>query len=476
VLAVLCWVGEGGIMATKAVRKNYRRSKSRMSLSEIECVEMSEEKKRKKRAQKRADEGWEDIVPSAGRWVAKQVEVSTPGARLVRFKRKGTICDVFLELLTPAVLKACRKVVGSQRLLYQGRPITLREVYKSFAMDIYLRAIRELAEPGTDVNQLQAVVVRARKHFVGALGFNKWRFVRSNFLIDPETARTKLSRTFRRHVGFGETVTLDEKQKKFRGATPCIKKAPNKPGDNKIGHWTTQAACPLQTTSEPYVFGLYSFSGKDPADKASFENREKIWRWLVDLMKCTAHSTLPAVFADSFYLDNGAREMLQREGVLYHCSVKKNWYKSIYKHLDARVGEMGKWAGMANSKTGEVATYTWAADKGIGKKLLLSTLLKRVNGEQPDDSPPGWLLYKDSFSTCDEYNIKVGRIWWPYRIGHWTKHLDEMYHVHVLLNTLAVWKEVQAGEEERSDKRLLIELAEQLMERAHNNRLPVREW
>ena len=118
---------------------------------------------------------------------------------------------------------------------------------------------------------------------------------------------------------------------------------------------------------------------------------------------------------------------------------------------------------------------TWSADKNIGKKLLLSTLLRKAEGTQANDAPPGWLHYLDCFNACDSYNVRIGAIWWPYRIGHWKKHFDEMFHVHVLLNTVAAWRELQNGSDERSLQKLLVELAHQLMERAHNGDLPHAE-
>ena len=411
-----------------------------MSFDEMQSMSDKELQQKAKRTALRAQEGWEDIVPAAGKWVAKNVNSVTPGARLVRFKRTGTISDVYLEFMTRSVLRACRKIAGKHRLQFEGSEISLKDVYKTFAMDIYIRAIREVLPSGTDRTQLRTVVKKAKKHLHNALGVNRYLFVRSKFLIDCETARTKLSRTFRRHIGFGQDVNMDEKQKKFRGATPCIKKAPNKPGDNKIGHWTTQCSAILNATSEPYVVGLYPFSGNDK-DGFSFETRLKIWKWLVDLMRSTKPQNLPVVVCDSFYLDNASREMLQKEKILYHCSVKMNWFQSIGKHLDAKVNEMGAWAAMYNRDTDEVACRTWCADANVGKKLLLSTLLRKTNGEQPKDQPPGWIHYLDCFNACDAYNVKIGTIWWPYRIMHWSKHFDEMFHVHVILNTVAVWRE-----------------------------------
>ena len=39
---------------------------------------------------------------------------------------------------------------------------------------------------------------------------------------------------------------------------------------------------------------------------------------------------------------------------------------------------MGKWAGMENTDTGELAVFSWSGDKDIGKKYLLTNLLEKT--------------------------------------------------------------------------------------------------
>ena len=89
-------------------------------MDEINAEAAKTAKKAAARAKKRADAGWEDIVPAAARWVAKDVRASSKGARLVRFSRRASISDVYLELLTPSILRACRKV-AQKPVVYRGR-------------------------------------------------------------------------------------------------------------------------------------------------------------------------------------------------------------------------------------------------------------------------------------------------------------------------------------------------------------------
>ena len=47
-----------------------------------------------------------------------------------------------------------------------------------------------------------------------------------------------------------------------------------------------------------------------------------------------------------------------------------------------------------------------------GMKLLLCTLMKKVNGKQAANNPPGWGLYADMFKVCDDYNSSMGDVFW----------------------------------------------------------------
>ena len=452
-------------------------------MDEINAEAAKPAKKAAARAKKRADAGWEDIVPAAARWVAKDVRASSKGARLVRFKRRASISDVYLELLTPSILRACRKV-AQKPVVYRGRKIALAEVYKTFALSIYMRALQEVVPPSKKLRRpMNEVFQKAKKHLLkhlkkkgicGDISVKKWEIVRNTLLITPEIARGKLSRNFRRHVGLGENVAVDEKQKKWRGRSPVIKQVKSKP--DPVGHWTTQMACLLQTSGLPYVCGLYPFSGFDE-DGESFEVRAKIWKWVLEILKYGAPNDFPVVCTDSFYLTNEVKELLQREGIPYHCSAKSAWFRPLWCHLDAKLTDRGSWAGMVNKNTGEVAVLTWSTKKKIGKKFLLSTLMKKVNGKQAANNPPGWGLYADMFKVCDDYNSSMGDVFWPYRLRHYTDHLNEVYHAHILLNTVHSWIELQGMEDVPSNYDLLVQLSEELFARACSGDLPnTKHW
>ena len=117
------------------------------------------------------------------------------------------------------------------------------------------------------------------------------------------------------------------------------------------------------------------------------------------------------------------RFLLPRQCLLEHAVTRqhsfslqyqKNWYLPITKHLENQVKDMGKWAAMENEEKGELAVFTWSGDKEIGKKYLLTNLLEKKHGKQPNNNPPGWDAYKTMFSGCDRFNTQISKFLWPY--------------------------------------------------------------
>ena len=137
---------------------------------------------------------------------------------------------------------------------------------------------------------------------------------------------------------------------------------------------------------------------------------------------------------------------------------------------------MGAWAAMENVKTGEVVVLTWSGDPNLGKKFLISTLMKKHTGKQKANNPPGWDAYKFMFDGCNNFNKQVGNFVWPYRVGHWTDHLDDIYQVHVALNTVALWRELHPDCDCGSTTSILLKLALELHEQCDNGDLPPSQW
>ena len=179
--------------------------------------------------------------------------------------RHHSLSDVFLLLLTHPVLIECR-----EELSWHGTGISLAHVYKAMAVDILMRAERDMQPhlslrghgrdtPKRKKNPLQQVFKNLKqKYKLKGLGFNNWQRVRNGLFITRDVAKTILSQSFRAHVAMGEYVTMNEKLKKWRGESSSITKVPSKP--EPIGHWTTQLCVRLDSTGAPYCIGLYPYS------------------------------------------------------------------------------------------------------------------------------------------------------------------------------------------------------------------------
>jgi hypothetical protein len=308
-----------------------------------------------------------------------------------------------------------------------------------------------------------------RPKFPDAMGVRRFRSIRNNFYITSKVAKKELTARFAAQVVIGEFVTMDEKQKGFRGQSHCIKKVLSKKND-PVGHWTTQACVQLHETSLPYIIGMFPFDHSKKMGDVSI-TMYSIWCWLLGVVKYDKLSHKPVLCADSLYLDNASRTKLLEMGARYHCSVKPDRFEIISKHMQAKVKEMDSYCAMFNENTGEVATYVWSSEKGVGKKLLVtSSLSKAATTRHPDRTPPGWTEYKYMFSACDKYNKKIGHYDWPYRPSCWQTHLGDIYMTHVVLNTIHIYRELHhEAQSEWHDTNLLCTLACELYERARKN-------
>jgi hypothetical protein len=409
------------------------------------------------------------LAPEEGTWDGVPVEAPHAGSTPAPVLRNKSISDIFLSIMDMSVLKACKNELDWDFRFMDCR-VSLSDVIQCFALDIFLRAGRFPPSLSGTSHVLEDVWKNhVRPAFKDCMGVIRFRTIRNNFYITSTVAKSELTARFAALVRIGEFVTMDEKQKGFRGQSHCIKKVLSKKND-PVGHWTTQACVPLHETSLPYIIGLFPFDHCKKTGDASI-TMLSIWNWLLDLVKYDTMLHKPILCADSLYLDNAARTRLLKIGARYHCSVKPDRFQIISKHMKAKVQEMDSWVAMYNEPTGEVATYVWSSEKGVGKKMLItSALRKSAMTAHPVRTPPGWCEYKFMFSACDKYNKKIGHYDWPYRCSSWRTHLANIYMTHVVLNTVHLFRECHHGEQQDlHDTNLIKVLATQLYNRSRKN-------
>ena len=102
--------------------------------------------------------------------------------------------------------------------------------------------------------------------------------------------------------------------------------------------------------------------------------------------------------------------------------------------------------------------------------------MKKQPGKQKSNNPLGWDAYKYMFDDWDRYNQQIDNFVWPYRMTHWTDHVDDIYQVHVALNTVAIWRELHPDCDCGATASILLELAKEIHQRCIDNNLPSSHW
>lgn len=451
-----------------------------ISLSEVLPIEVERRKQKKTRAKKRKELGWVDLECNNGQWTPITSKAPSAGASICSISKNASLMDIFLNFLPPKILVACRKNLGGKtKLQFRNRCLSLAEVYEMLAIDIYFRAERPVVEAGTEKSVLEVAFRKVREKWPDVMGVKKYQYIHNHLYITTDVARGKLSKNLRRYLTLGQFVSLDEKQKKWRGKSKCIKKCPNKKND-PIGHWNTQATALLHTSELPFVFGIYPFSGSRKLGDNHEQRCNEIWTWIRKLLnnKNGKRFSYPVVCSDTLYLDNQSRDDLRGAGVPFHCSIKPDRFRYITEHLKPKVKEMDSWAGMENEKTGEVAIYNWSSEEGVGKKFLLSSALKKdIRKSHPQDIPPGWYEYMFMFDGCDTFNRYISSYLSPYRNGRWQMHFHDLFLAHILLNTAHTWKELKNKSRSSIDRKtILLQLASALYKKAKSNNIHHNHW
>jgi len=126
---------------------------------------------------------------------------------------------------------------------------------------------------------------------------------------------------------------------------------------------------------------MYSFmSGKHSQE---FVHLADVFKFAVDSAR-RAHGDCPIIAADSYYMCKEARHCLRKWKVPYHVSVGSQRIPSdIASRLQRKVQSHGMWAACHDGIHGETILHYWDPDPEIGKKYLLSTILKRKEGNNP---------------------------------------------------------------------------------------------
>jgi len=201
---------------------------------------------------------------------------------------------------------------------------------------------------------------------------------------------------FSQFIKCGQWFALDEKNKKWIGSSPCFRLIRRK--TQPKGQWTSEVCVRLSSSGLSYCTALYSFlSGKHSSVKVFLADVADTA--ITSVCGVVGENGNPIMCADAFYVSQDVLGELTERYVPYHLSAPSNRLPApLVAMLQRRVTDVGTWAAVHNEVTKQTILHYWDPNPDIGKKFLLTTLLR------PSDRPsPPVLLFVfvlSSHSLC----------------------------------------------------------------------------
>ena len=459
----------------KCVHKRALSSKTYtrvLSVVELEELAKKSSKKLVQIREKLQAEGWEDVTGTLT-VVTPKSPTGCVGATLKNLPTEVTMLNLLKKVFDHSFIDALREAhpdLDGAR----GPPFTKTErVLQYLAFRIYNQAVGQAAKHGFGRRQAEFAFYRAQERFVQKfdlkqppMGYKTFAKFLSHFYITSELAHTELSLRLQQFITLGESLVLYEKNKKWRGGSECIRDIPHKP--DPIGQWTSQVCAFLNDTSASYCLGMYSFrSGKNShtqvflADVACFA---------VTPALSNPKKTRPILISDGFYPCGDVRGVLRAAGLPYHVAVSHcRLPEAIVSRLQGKVTEKGQWAAMHNKTTGETILHSWSSRQNVGKKWLLSTILKPTSEKRTPGYIPGEETYATLASACDLFNMDSVGSFWPFRLKDNNSSFDDLYFSTILKDLFAILLETSKNPSGLDFREELIKLADAVFECSFND-------
>ena len=240
----------------KCVHKRALSSKTYtrvLSVVELEELAKKSSKKLVQIREKLQAEGWEDVTGTLT-VVTPKSPTGCVGATLKNLPTEVTMLNLLKKVFDHSFIDALREAhpdLDGAR----GPPFTKTErVLQYLAFRIYNQAVGQAAKHGFGRRQAEFAFYRAQERFVQKfdlkqppMGYKTFAKFLSHFYITSELAHTELSLRLQQFITLGESLVLDEKNKKWRGGSECIRDIPHKP--DPIGQWTSQVCAFLNDTT-----------------------------------------------------------------------------------------------------------------------------------------------------------------------------------------------------------------------------------
>ena len=215
----------------------------------------------------------------------------------------------------------------------------------------------------------------------------------------------------------------DEKLFHFTGDDGDIRLVISKP--DRIGHWWYELCATLRTG---HSFLLDTEMHSSSAGTVTVDS--VVEGWMNTILEVGSEhvpeESLPnpntTLIFDSYYMSSLSRTKLKASGVPFSASCKPDNFKPERKFISKDVeDEPGDHESIYNELTGELFTYHYDRQKGVGKKYNLSFGFNRSTNKDKlkkyKDFIPGYSHYKVLFEPCDRFNRLLHSRHWPYKRG-----------------------------------------------------------
>ena len=283
------------------------------------------------------------------------------------------------------------------------------------------------------------------------------------FIIPREQMRTTFSYGLARLLVHGEFVVLDEKQHRFTGASPTIRKNPNKP--HPIGHMMSQLTVLLDTNSLPFCFGFFPYDKDKFLDNTSHSG-EEMAQWVVELIgRAALQGKPPVIVADSLYNTYAARDLYEAKRMKYIMAVKSRWWGGVCAFFEDSLEAQGDTAYAWSERDKRVVCHHWDRNASLGKKYVVSNAftLDRKTKFNPA-VPPVYFEYGITFNACDNFNMVMNRAWFPYRVKGYREHWSMMFYSMMFMNVVHLGKHLELIEPDEKFETAILKFAAALLE------------
>ena len=379
------------------------------------------------------EDDWE-LVPAseARKWHLTEPECVSGAALPYRIPRNATMLDIFLLVFTPQLYDSLKQALGVE--------ISLRRFYEVTAIRVFIQFMSTPPRRGTIEAPLRTSLNAALDAFKaeGIIAISHNTFARDfgRLYFPPEWIRQNLTTALDELVQYGSFLVLDEKLKKYTGASPCTRTILTKP--DKVGHWVSQV-CVYLAADIVYCTRLYPVTA--PTDGTTNRTSDLV-EWATVGAPVLSNGKKPTMIADSFYLDAAGLQFLQQSQIPFVCALSSVRFPGLFRMAERELHRTEsknlKWIAFKNTANNLRFVYR-QTDASRTPKIVISNAF--TNGASRGAAYiPIWDEYGYAASACDEFNKQLAGRYWPFRRMGWMKGIDDLAFTASLIDIFNLYR------------------------------------